>query len=129
MRLKPQSLRLSPRLLLRTQSLGFPIVVMVYNKVENAFRDGGPGSPSIPEDKRCADLVRKSLAEWCRRTLGRELPPRAAGPCDCSQRAAPEAAALRVRFLPSRRPHAPWAGQGNARGQNSLRNLGSRGFP
>src|SRR5215472_8825569 len=37
MRLKPQSLRLSPRLLLRTQSPGFPIVAMVYNKVENAL--------------------------------------------------------------------------------------------
>src|SRR5262244_2906985 len=36
-RLKPQSLRLSPLLLLRTQSLGFPIVAMVYNIVENAL--------------------------------------------------------------------------------------------
>src|SRR5260370_28270654 len=32
--------------------------------------DGGPGSHSIPEDKRCADLVRKSLAGWCRRAGG-----------------------------------------------------------
>jgi len=61
--------------------------------------------------------------------LGGELPPRAARPCDCSQRAAPEAASFRVRLLSSRRPHAPWAGQGNARVQNSLRNLGSRAFP
>src|SRR5246127_3587632 len=60
---------------------------------------------------------------------GGELPPRAARLCDCSQRAAPEAAAFRVRLLPSRRPHAPWAGQGNAGVQNSLRNLGPRAFP
>src|SRR5207302_10974140 len=32
--------------------------------------------------------------------------------------------AFRVRLLPSRRPHAPWAGQGNAGVQNSLPNLG-----
>src|SRR5215471_17294442 len=38
-RLKPQSLRLSPLLLLRTQSLGFPIVAMVYNIVENALEN------------------------------------------------------------------------------------------
>jgi putative transposase len=25
---------------------------------------------AISEDKRCADLVRKSMAEWCRRALG-----------------------------------------------------------
>src|SRR5215469_9537564 len=37
MRLKPQSLRLSPRLVLRMQSPGFPIVATVYNKFENAL--------------------------------------------------------------------------------------------
>src|SRR5215470_5681857 len=37
MRLKPQSLRLSPRLLPRTQSPGFLIVAIVYNKFENAL--------------------------------------------------------------------------------------------
>jgi len=84
------------------------------------IRDGGSGSRSIFENKPRPDLVRKSLAEWCRRALGGDLPPRAARPCDCSQRAAPEAAAFRVRLLPSRRPHAPFAGQGIAGVQNSL---------
>ena len=59
----------------------------------------------------------------------RELPTRAGRPCDCSQRAAPEAAAFPVRLLPSRRPHAPWTGKGNAGVQNSLRELWSRAFP
>ena len=40
-----------------------------------------------------------------------KLPPRAARPCNCSQRAAPETAAVGIRFLPSRRPHAPWIEQ------------------
>src|SRR5215471_8740368 len=48
----------------------------------------------MPANKSRTDPVRKSLAEWCRRALGGELPPRAAGPCDCSQPAAPEAPAL-----------------------------------
>jgi transposase InsO family protein len=45
-----------------------------------------------------------------------------------SQRAAPEAAPCRVRLLPSRGPHAPWTGQGNAGVPNSLRNLWSGAF-
>src|SRR5215472_8799069 len=45
------SLRLSPRLLLRTQSLGFPIVAMVYNIVENALgADAGDGFYSPARD-------------------------------------------------------------------------------
>jgi putative transposase len=83
----------------------------------------GPGSHSISEDKRCADFVRKSLAEWCCRALGGQLPQRAARPCDCSIRAAPEAVAFRVRLLLSRGPHASWTGKGNTGVQNSLRDL------
>ena len=41
MRSKPPSLRLSPRLLPRTQSPGLPIVDMVYNKYENALATSG----------------------------------------------------------------------------------------
>src|SRR5258707_12657784 len=73
------------------------------------MRDGGPGSHSIPEDKRCVDLVRKSLAEWCYRALGGELPPRVARLCDCSKRAPPETSPFRVRVLLSRGSHASWA--------------------
>src|SRR5258708_8904181 len=92
------------------------------------IRDGGPGSHSIPEDKRCADLVRKSLAEWRRRALGGELPPRVARPCDCSNRAPPETSPLRVRVLLSRGSHASWTRKGNAEAQTSLRDPWSRAF-
>jgi hypothetical protein len=44
-------------------------------------------------------------------------------PCDCSERAAAEAPAFRVRLLPSRGPHASWTRTGNAGVPNSLRNL------
>src|SRR5207237_8401152 len=92
------------------------------------IRDGGPCGDSIPEHKRRADLIRKSLAEWSRRALGGELSPRAARPCHCSKRAASEASPCGVRLLPSRRPHAPWTRKGNARVQNSLRELRTRAF-
>src|SRR5258707_12960402 len=92
------------------------------------MRDGGPGSHSIPEDKRCVDLVRKSLAEWCYRALGGELPPRVARPCDCSKRAPPETSPFRVRVLLSRGSHASWTRKGNAEAQTSLRDTWSRAF-
>src|ERR1700756_4666965 len=96
-------------------------LLVVRSRLE-VWRGGSVGRQGIRKCTR-ADLVRKSLAEWCRRALGGELPPRAARPCHCSQRAAPEAAPCRVRLLPSRGPHAPWTGQGNAGVPNSLRNL------
>ena len=81
------------------------------------------------KNKRHADLLRKSLAEWCCRALGGKLSSRAARPCDCSQRAASEAPAFRVRLLLSRGPHASWTGEGNAGVPNSLRNLGAGACP
>jgi len=81
--------------------------------------------PYIPSIWRCADFVRKSLAEWCSRALGGQLPQRAARPCDCSKRAAPEAVAFRIRLLLSRGPQASWTGKGNTGGRTRCETFGS----
>src|SRR5215467_6835243 len=78
MRLKPQSLRLSPRLLPRTQSPGFLIVAIVYNKFENALRFAFccrlerlydiSAHPREHEGlyKRCSEPVRPLQSNRCR---------------------------------------------------------------
>src|SRR5260221_4635769 len=66
---------------------------------------------------------RKSLAEWSRRALGGQPPPRVARPCDCSKRAAPEAAAFRVRLLTITRTARILTWKGNTLVQNSHRDL------
>jgi hypothetical protein len=56
---------------------------------------------SLHGHQGCADRSWLSLAEWCCRALGRQLPSRAAGSRDCHQRVASEAAALFLcRVLP-----------------------------
>ena len=49
-------------------------------------------------------------------------------PCDCSERAASEAPAFRVRLLPSRGPHASWTRKGNP-GCRTRRVTSGRGLP
>jgi hypothetical protein len=48
------------------------------------IRVGGPGRHSISEDDSCADLLRKSLAEWRGGALGRKLPTRPTGSHHCA---------------------------------------------
>ena len=62
----------------------------------------------------CADRGWLSLAEWCRGTIGRKLPSRTAGPRDCHQRIACEAAARLLRRLLPPGPHSLWTSETDA---------------
>jgi hypothetical protein len=111
--------------------VAFPFATAARSLIHDRDAKYGRAVPAAIRSWKINAVQTSFASPWqnVRRALGGELAPRAARPWDCSQRTASEVAPFRVRFLPSRRSHAPWTGQGNARAQNSLPRLGSRAFP